>query len=130
MIRLQEVTLLYYLRNTLVGDAQTMSDHAHGGNDTLINGTATSDDMWGDAQVMLGNAQGGNDTFVFRANNAHDVIEDFGQAACVAGSNLGTDHIDVSALGIHDFADFDISAFDPKPTQYDHVHSGQRCCCA
>jgi len=99
--------------NTLVGDAQTMSGSACGGNDKLVSGNG-NDDMWGDAQVMLGKAQGGNDTFAFNLNNGHDKIEDFGQGnKCVAGSNLGTDHIDVTALGIHDFSQLAISAFDP-----------------
>ena len=99
--------------NTLVGDAQTMSGEACGGDDKLISGTG-NDDMWGDAQVMLGKAHGGNDTFVFNFNNGHDRIEDFGQGKqCVAGSNWGTDHIDVSALGIDDFGQLSISAFDP-----------------
>ena len=47
--------------NILVGDAQTMSGNARGGNDKLISGSG-NDDMWGDAQVILGKAQGGNDT--------------------------------------------------------------------
>jgi hypothetical protein len=99
--------------SVLVGDAQTMSDNARGGCDTLISGTG-NDDMWGDAQVMLGNARGGNDRFVFNFNSGHDVIEDFGQGvASIAGSNWGTDHIDLSALGIHDLSQFSISVFDP-----------------
>jgi hypothetical protein len=99
--------------NTLIGDAMTMSGNAHGGNDKLISGTG-NDAMWGDAQVMLGNAQGGNDTFVFNFNNGHDEIEDFGQGKqCVVGSDWGTDHIDVTALGIHNFSQLGISAFDP-----------------
>jgi hypothetical protein len=98
--------------NILVGDAQTMSDNAHGGNDKLISGNG-NDDMWGDAQFILGKAQGGNDVFVFNFGSGHDKIEDFGQGSpCVAGSNLGTDHIDVTALGIHDFSQLAISAFD------------------
>jgi hypothetical protein len=99
--------------NTLIGDAQTMSDKARGGNDKLVSGTG-NDDMWGDAQAILGKAQGGNDTFVFNFANGHDKIEDFGQGmALIAGSNWGTDHIDVAALGIHDFSQLAISAFDP-----------------
>jgi Ca2+-binding RTX toxin-like protein len=98
--------------NILVGDAHVMSDRAHGGNDTLISGTG-NDDMWGDAQVMLDRARGGNDTFVFDFSNGHDRIEDFGQGVHgVMGSNWGTDLIDVSALGIHDFSELAISAFD------------------
>jgi len=90
-----------------------MSGNARGGCDTLISGTG-NDDMWGDAQVMLGNAKGGNDAFVFNFNSGHDVIEDFGQGvASIEGSNWGTDHIDLSALGIHDFSQLSISAFDP-----------------
>ena len=86
--------------------------NARGGNDRLVSGTG-NDDMWGDAQVMLGNARGGNDMFVFNSNNGHDKIEDFGQGVgCVPGSNWGTDHIDVTALGIHDFSQLHISAFD------------------
>jgi hypothetical protein len=85
-----------------------MSDDAHGGDDQLISGTS-DESMWGDAQAMLGNAQGGNDTYVFGFDNGHDSIGDFGQG----GSNRGTDHIDVTALGIHDFSELDISAFDP-----------------
>jgi hypothetical protein len=98
--------------NTLIGDAQTMSDRACGGNDKLISGTG-NDDMWGDAQVILGMAKGGNDTFRFNFASGHDKIEDFGQGVCVAGSNWGTDHIDVTALGITDFGQLSISAFDP-----------------
>jgi hypothetical protein len=101
---------------TLIGDAQTMSGNACGGNDTLISGNG-NDDMWGDAQVMLGHARGGNDTFVFNFNNGQDKIEDFGQGVCGAGPNLGTDHIDVSALGIKNFSQLDISAFDPTTHQ-------------
>ncbi len=97
---------------TLIGDAQTMSGHSRGGNDTLISGNG-NDDMWGDAQVMVDHAKGGNDTFVFKFNNGQDKIGDFGQGACSAGSNWGTDHIDVSALGIQDFSQLTISAFDP-----------------
>lgn len=95
----------------LVGDAQTMSGNAHGGNDKLISGTG-NDDMWGDAQVMLGSARGGNDKFVFNFTNGHDKIEDFGQGLAGASSHLGTDHIDVSALGITEFSRLNISAFD------------------
>ena len=67
--------------------------------------------MRGDA---LGNALYGNDTFVFNLDNGHDGILDFGQGANdIAGSNWGTDRIDVTALGIHDFGELTISAFDP-----------------
>jgi hypothetical protein len=69
--------------------------------------------MWGDAQVMLDHAKGGNDTFVFNFGNGQDKIHDFGQGVCRAGPNWGTDHIDVSALGITDFSQLNISAFDP-----------------
>jgi Ca2+-binding RTX toxin-like protein len=97
---------------SLIGDAQTMSDKACGGNDTLISGTG-NDNMWGDAQVMLSYAKGGNDTFVFKADSGFDVIEDFGQGIRGAGPSLGIDHIDVSALGITDFSQLNVSAFDP-----------------
>jgi hypothetical protein len=99
--------------STLVGDAQIMSGDARGGNDTLISGTG-NDDMWGDARVLLGNAKGGNDTFVFNFNNGHDKIEDFGQAGDpgLPASSLGTDHIDVTALGITGLGQLNISTFD------------------
>src|SRR5262249_1433666 len=99
--------------NALGGYCQAMVRHGHRGEDKLIRGNGNGG-MWGDAQVMLGKAQGGNDTFAFNFSNGHDKIEDFGQGGrCVAGSNLGTDHIDVTALGIHDFGQLTISAFDP-----------------
>jgi hypothetical protein len=99
--------------STLVGDAQTMSGKACGGNDKLISG-AGNDDMWGDAQVIVGNAHGGNDAFMFNFNSGHDTIEDFGQGnKSATGSYWGTDHIDVSALGIENFNQLGISAFDP-----------------
>ena len=94
----------------LVGDAETMSDDAQGGNDTLVSGSG-NDQMWGDARVISGNAQGGNDTFVFKPSNGHDTIEDFGQGQL--GSQWGTDHIDVRALGIQTFSELNISEFDP-----------------
>jgi len=103
------------IRDVLVGDAQTMSGNARGGNDKLISGTTGNEDMWGDAQIILGNAKGGDDTFVFAANNGQDKIEDLGQGVQgVSGSNWGVDHIDVTALGIHDFGQLNISAFDPN----------------
>lgn len=92
----------------LVGDARSMSDYARGGDDKLVSGTG-NDDIWGDAQTMLGFAKGGNDTFVFKFDNGYDKIEDFGQGL----SNLGTDHIDVSALRIENFGDLSISPFYP-----------------
>ncbi|MCK1568455.1 hypothetical protein IVB08_31710 [Bradyrhizobium sp. 173] len=75
----------------------------------MISGTG-KDDMWGDAQVMLGLAKGGNDTFVFNVNNGHDKVADLGQGI----SNLGTDYIDVAALGIENFSELMISAFDTR----------------
>ena len=54
MIRLEEVIVVIgsqFSDNTLVGDAQNMSGHAHGGDDTLTSGTG-NDKMWGDAQVI------------------------------------------------------------------------------
>lgn len=101
--------------NTLIGDAKTISDNGQGGNDRLVSGTG-NDDMWGDAQELLGNARGGDDVFAFGANNGHDKIGDFGQG--VSGSpNFGTDKIDVSALGIQNFSELTISAFDPATHQ-------------
>jgi Ca2+-binding RTX toxin-like protein len=92
----------------LVGDAKLMADQSRGGNDTIVSGTG-NDDMWGDAQLIIGKAQGGNDSFVFAAGNGHDKIEDFGQTV---GSQNGKDHIDVSGLGIGDFTQLTVSAFD------------------
>jgi hypothetical protein len=104
--------------NTLVGDARESFEggpnaQTQGGNDRLISGINATDHMWGDWQTVTGGSSGGNDTFVFNFNNGHDRIEDFGQGVCEAGPNLGTDHIDVSALGIEYFNQLDISAFDP-----------------
>jgi hypothetical protein len=62
---------------------------------------------------MFGNAKGGSDTFVFKVDNGHDKIEDFGQAVGGPRSNWGTDHIDVVAVGITNFSELKISAFDP-----------------
>ena len=63
---------------------------------------------------MSDNAQGGNDNFVFAPSNGHNVIQDFGQGISkIPGSNLGTDHIGVIALGITSFSQLNISAFDP-----------------
>jgi Ca2+-binding RTX toxin-like protein len=101
--------------NTLIGDAKTISDNGRGGNDRLISGTG-NDDMWGDAQDMIGSARGGDDVFAFGPNNGHDKIEDFGQGA-VAGPDWGSDRIDVSALGIQNFSELTVSAFDPSTHQ-------------
>ena len=102
--------------SVLVGDAKTMSEHAHGGNDTLISGTG-NDDMWGDAVTLASTARGGNDTFVFKAGNGHDRIEDFGQG--LPGSNLGRDHIDVAALGVHTLSALNIGAVHNTDGTYD-----------
>jgi serralysin len=97
-----ELTVVGGSGNILIGGA---------GDDTLIQGTGTDDTMRGDA---LGTAQFGNDTFVFNVDNGHDAIVDFGQGAIdVAGPDWGTDRIDVTALGIEDFSELTISAFDP-----------------
>jgi hypothetical protein len=55
--------------NTLVGDADTITDHAKGGNDTLIGGSNSdsgdvSNNLRGDAFTMSGFARGGNDTLI------------------------------------------------------------------
>ena len=74
--------------------AAYQSEHGstHGGNDTLVAGTATAgstvvNDMWGDAQFMSASATAGRDTFVFKDNLAagqtvgmHNTIEDFNQS--------------------------------------------------
>ena len=98
--------------SVLFGDAQRMSDQAQGGNDTLVSGTGR-DQMWGDAQIMDGDARGGNDVFRFDVHSGFDRVGDFGQGlGAIAGSNWGTDRLDVRALGIHAFSELDISAYD------------------
>ena len=57
------------------------------------------------------------DTFVFKAGNGLDVINDFGQGDRSAGRELGTDLIDVSAMGYTDFSQLSISTFDPVAHQ-------------
>jgi hypothetical protein len=48
----------------IYGDAQAMQDHARGGNDFIIGGSATNlvEEIHGDAYVMSGFSQGGNDS--------------------------------------------------------------------
>ena len=91
--------------NTLVGDAYVMSDHAHGGDDTLISRTGT-DHMWGDGQFIdgvlasptapTGNVITGADTFTFAPGSGNDDINDFRQN--------DHDKIDVSAYGFDSMA--------------------------
>src|SRR5262249_61893229 len=57
--------------NVLVGDVETITDHAKGGNDHLTGGNLTSvgpssieNILLGDADTMSGSAQGGNDTLI------------------------------------------------------------------
>jgi Ca2+-binding RTX toxin-like protein len=97
--------------NSLYGDTYSMSDNAHGGDDTLISGTGT-DHMWGDAQFIngapasptapTGSVVTGADTFVFAPGNGNDDTNDFRQS--------DHDKIDVRAYGFHDIADMTITA--------------------
>ena len=48
----------------LYGDANSMVDNAHGGNDMLIGGDGSTNNLYGDAFSMSGNAHGGNDTLI------------------------------------------------------------------
>jgi hypothetical protein len=52
--------------NTIIGDVDTITDLAKGGNDSLTGGNNTSsglidNELIGDANFMSGSAQGGND---------------------------------------------------------------------
>jgi hypothetical protein len=77
----------------LVGDANTMSDHARGGDDRLISGPG-DDLMFGDAREPLtGDARGGHDTFVFPGMFGNDTVGDFRQ---------GEDHLEFQVTGIND----------------------------
>jgi len=100
-----------FVTNYLYGDGYILSEFAQGGDDRIISGTNAADQMWGDAGFLLDFAKGGNDMFIFRANSGHDEIFDFGQG--LSGQNLGTDHIDVTSVGIHNFVELNISAYDP-----------------
>jgi serralysin len=59
--------------NFMIGDCFQVP-FAKGGNDLLISGPRTHDDMWGDGPFMVA---GGNDVFVFGSRNGDDVIWDF-----------------------------------------------------
>jgi len=103
--------------NLLFGDADAMSDHARGGDDTLISGTG-ADHMWGDAEFIngiaasptapTGNAKTGADTFVFAPGSGNDDIGDFRQS--------DGDRIDVSAYGFTSLVDMMIT-FDGANTK-------------
>ncbi|MBF9033730.1 hypothetical protein HKCCE2091_05715 [Rhodobacterales bacterium HKCCE2091] len=92
-----------------------------GGNDTIAGGTG-DDEMWGDWEFGGGDGTllTGADTFVFEADSGLDTIHDF---------EVGTDTIDVSALGITDFSQLAISYaggdavidFDGTPDDTDEV---------
>jgi hypothetical protein len=85
-------------RDTLIGDAETMLDHARGGNDVLVSGKGT-ELMYGDAIDLAPTARGGHDRFVFGPENGQDTIGDF---------RHGEDKIDLRPLGIDNFANLDI----------------------
>ena len=73
----------------------------NGTGDDVLNGGAGDDTLWGGAgrDVLIGGA--GADVFIFGANNGSDVITDF---------DLSQDILDLSLLGLADFAAFEASA--------------------
>ena len=100
----------------LYGDANSMSDNAHGGDDRLISGTGT-DHMWGDAQFINGVAASptaptgavvtGADTFVVAPGSGNDDINDFRQS--------DHDRIDVNAYGFTSLVDMTIPSTARTP---------------
>ena len=87
---------LGWVGNHLYGDAETLSDHARGGNDRLISGAGT-DHMYGDAATIAATARTGHDTFVFGPDSGGDFIYDF---------EPGKDHIEVDGVA-ESFADLE-----------------------
>jgi Ca2+-binding RTX toxin-like protein len=69
-----------------------------GGSDVLFGGTG-NDKLYGDALEFEEGAEHGRDRFVFEADSGQDGIADFGR---------GQDLIDLSRLGVADFADLSI----------------------
>jgi hypothetical protein len=98
--------------NQMRGDAVSMNEQAIGGNDTLISGTGT-DYMWGDAQYI-------NDIEVLSPTVDTGLVQT-GADTFVFGPANGADfiydlrnsdgdRIDVSAYGFHSIADMTITA--------------------
>ncbi len=73
----------------------------NGAGDDVLQGGAGDDTLWGGAgrDVLIGGA--GADVFIFGANSGSDVITDF---------DLSQDILDLSLLGLADFAAFEASA--------------------
>lgn len=74
-----------------VGDADTMSDHARGGDDILIGGNDRADALVGDANRMTDHAVGGNDTLVGHAGGQSGLSGDAGEMSGQARG--GNDHL-------------------------------------
>jgi hypothetical protein len=66
-----------FANSRLFGDGRELLDRATGGNDTLIDGARSRDEMWGDALLVSAKATTGRDTFVFAPVNGRDIIHDF-----------------------------------------------------
>ena len=58
----RHLTLDDHIGGTAYGDADEMTDHAQGGNDTLRGGFEATNNLFGDANVMSDNSRGGDDT--------------------------------------------------------------------
>lgn len=83
------------------GDGR-MSDNAVGGDDVIIAGVNSNNQIWGDGERTGSDTVGGNDLFVFAPGIAQNRIMDFEQ---------GKDHIDLTAFaaqGVHDLGDLSI----------------------
>jgi hypothetical protein len=80
--------------NTLVGDVDTITDKAKGGNDHLTGGNNSIlpfllNTLVGDANFMLGSAQGGNDTLIGGDYSGSSDIIDIGTSSRVRNSLTG-----------------------------------------
>jgi serralysin len=88
-------TLGAFVGTIAVGDANTIKDHAKGGNDTL-EGSGFVSTMYGDAWTMTGHGRGGDDVFHNVARSAKVI----GDAERMDGhSSGGNDTIGGGALG-------------------------------
>mgnify|MGYP003694807195 CR=1 FL=1 len=62
--------------NELFGDAFTLHGNARGGDDTLTGGDSSTNNFYGDAFFMVDNARGGDDTLVSGANATNTLYGD------------------------------------------------------
>lgn len=106
---------------SLYGDAETMSGHSMGGDDTITGVTGAPEQMIGDASLLTNNAHGGDDLLIAGANTVPNVPQGgvnamYGDGLTLSGHAHGGNDTLVSGQGSTDLMWGDAATVGPDAT--------------